>query len=249
MEFLYIKMDRLILLKGYEMAQRGEIVTLARSISKHGVLVPITVKRILHTDRFEVISGVKRFYACRMTGEKYIPSYVIDTPQQLARLIIKKGDQKDMFEEAELIRDAMLSEGMNAEELSQASGYTEKEIVSSLRLSKMGEFEREMVRKNGILMESVCEIAAFDDICKRTELLSETVRSRLTPSEVRELCVAELKGKRARRHPKAPRLKDMKLFDNTINRAISLLNSSGIKANVSSGQTEGVVEYKIKIER
>lgn len=249
MEFLNLKMDRLILLKRYDMAERGEIVALARSIAKHGVLVPITVKRILHTDRFEIISGVKRFYASRIAGEKYIPSYVVSTPSQLARLIIKKGEQNDIFEESESIRTAMLSEGLNAEELAEKSGYSEKEIVYMLRLCKMGDFERELVRRNGISAGIVCEIALFDDICKRTELLSEAIRSRLSVSEVRELCAAELKGRRALRHPKSPKLKDMKLFDNTISRAVSLLNGTGIKTKVTSGQKDGIVEYKIRIEK
>lgn len=249
MEFLNLRMDRLILLKRYDMAERGEIVTLARSIAKHGILVPITVKRILHTDRFEIISGVKRFYACRMAGKKYIPSYIVSAPTQLARMIVKRREYKDIFEESECIRDAMLSEGMNAEELADISCYTEREIVTMLRLCKMGEFEREIVRRNKLSAEIVGEIAVFDDICKRTELLSEAVRSRLNCNEVKDLCSAEMKGRHALRHPRSPKLKDMKLFDNTINRAVSLLNSTGIKTNVVSGQKDGVVEYKIQIRR
>jgi hypothetical protein len=70
MEFLHLKLDRMILLKTCRGVERGEIVNLARNISKHGLLVPITVRRILHTDRYEVISGIKRFTLIRfgLTG-------------------------------------------------------------------------------------------------------------------------------------------------------------------------------------
>lgn len=248
MEFLNLKMDRLILLKSSEISERGEIVSLARSISKHGILVPITVRKILNTDRYEIVSGVKRFYANRMSGGKYIPAYVVQTPSTISRLIIKRNERQDMFEESEAIRTAMITEGLNAEELADATGYIEKEIIYLLRLSKMGEFERELVRRNRLSREAVCEIAYFDDICVRTELLSEAIKKRMTPAEVKEMCNVIRHGKRLLRGNRTPKFRDMRLFDNTVSRAISLLKDAGVKADMKSEQANGITEYKIRIE-
>ena len=234
MEFYNLKMDRLILLKPCEQAERGEIVALARSIAKHGVLVPITARRILHTDRYEVISGIKRFYACR-----------------LARVIIKKKEKQNCFEEAEALRSLIANEGLTPEELCDSAGYSEKELFSLLRLTKMGEFEREIVRRNGISPEIASEIASFDEICKRTELLSEVIQLRLKLSEVQTLCEKERRGKRVASKAKAnrtPKFRDMRLFDNTLSRAITTLKEAGIKATLMSEQKNGSTEYKIRIE-
>lgn len=251
MEFYSLKMDRLILLKPCEQTERGEIVTLARSIAKHGLLVPITVRRILHTDRYEVISGIKRFYACRLARMTSIPAYVTETPSELARVIIKKKEKQDCFEEAESLRSLILNEALSTEELCDSAGYSEKELYSLLKLTKMGEFEREIVRRNGISREIASEIASFDDICKRTELLSEVIQSRLKLTEVQAMCEKERRGKRAVSKGKAnrtPKFRDMRLFDNTLSRAITTLKDAGIKANIMSEQKNGSTEYKIRIE-
>ncbi len=244
MEFCKIKLDKLILLKVGERTERGEIVNLARNISKNGLLVPFTVKSIANTDRYEVISGTKRFYACRIAGLTTVPAYVIDLPAPIARVIIRKGERQDLFDEAEEIRSAILNDGMSAEEFAEVSGYTEKEILSYLRLTKLGDFEREMVRRNDISLETASEIAVFDDICRRTELFSQVVHSRLKPSEVHTLCERQSRP-RANRSPK---FRDMRLFDNTITRAIKLLTDAGVKAKMNSERVSGGTEYKIRIE-
>lgn len=250
MELISLKLDRLILLKTKDRLERGEIVALARSIAKYGILVPITVKKILNTDRYEIISGAKRFYACRIARMSYIPAYVIDVPAQLARVIIKKGEQQDLFDEAEAIRTVMLNEDLSAEELSEKTGYTGHEVIGMLRSTKMGEFERELVRRNNVERESVWEIATSDDICKRTDLLCETIRSRLKPIEVKRLCERGDKNKLPvlKNPQRTPKFKDMRLFDNTLSRAVTMLKDAGVKANILSEQKNGGVEYKIRIE-
>ena len=249
MEFLNLKLDRLILLKTGQRIERGEIVNLARNISKHGLLVPITVRQILHTDRYEVISGVKRFYACRMAGIKLIPSCVINASPSLARLVIKRGEKQDMFDEAEDIRTALLSEGVEADELADITGYSEKEVLMYLRLTKLGDFERELVRRNCLRRECVAEVASFDDVCKRTEMLSDIARLRLRLPEVKALCERERQGKKAyKRANRTPKFRDIRLFDNTVSRAVALLKEAGVKADMDSESAMGYTEYKIKIE-
>lgn len=249
MEFLNLRLDRLILLKTVESIERGEIVNLARNIAKHGLLVPITVRRILHTDRYEVISGIKRFYACRMAGIKIIPAYVIQAPPSLARLVIKRGEKQDMFDEAEDIRTALLSEGLEADELAEITGYNEKEVLMYLKLTKLGDFEREIVRRNCLRRECAAEVASFDDTCKRTELLGEVARLRLKLPEVKALCERERQGKKVyKRANRTPKFRDIRLFDNTVSRAVAMLKEAGVKADIASESAMGCTEYKIKIE-
>ncbi len=250
MELINVKLDRLILLKTSERTDRGEIVTLARSITKHGVLVPLTVKRILHTDRYEVVSGVKRFYACRLARLKTVPALVIEAEAPISRLIIKRNEKQDWFEEAEAMRSVVLNENLSAEDAAELTGYTERQVLSLLRLTKLGEFERELVRRNNVSKDIASEVAVFDDICKRTELLSEAIRSRLKLTEVVAMCERERQGRRQilQKANRTPKFRDIRLFDNTISRAITLLKDAGVKASVKTEQASGGTEYKIRIE-
>ena len=180
---------------------------------------------------------------------KIIPSYVINASPSLARLIIKRGERQDMFDEAEDIRTALLSEGLETDELSDITGYSEKEILMYLKLTKLGDFEREIVRRNCLRRECVAEVASFDEACKRTELLGDIARLRLRLPEVKSLCERERQGKKLyKRANRTPKFRDIRLFDNTVSRAVALLKEAGVKAYMASESGSGCTEYIIKIE-
>lgn len=250
MDFCNMRTERLILLKKLDISERGEIVALARSIAKCGLLVPLTVKRILHTDRYEIISGIKRFYACRLAGMKTVPVYIISSKSSaLARLIIKKAEKQDLFEEAEAIRRVLSEESATLDALTDLTGYSEKELYSLIKITKFGDFEREIIRRNGIPLEIASEVASIDETSTRTELLGEIIKARLNLPETKLLCERVRKGKKGpRTAEKSPKFKDMRIFDNTITRAISLLKDAGVKADISTEQIKGGKQYKIKIE-
>lgn len=250
MEFCNIRTERLSLLKKLDVSERGEIVTLARSIAKCGLLVPLTVKRILHTDRYEIISGIKRFYACRLAGMKTVPVYIISSKSSaLSRLIIKRGERQDLFEEAEGVRRVLLEESATLEALTDLTGYSEKELYLLLKITKLGDFEREIIRRNGIPLEIAAEVASIDETSTRAEVLGEIIKARLNLPETKIICERARKGKKGvKTAERSPKFKDLRIFDNTITRAISLLKDAGIKADVSSEQIKGGKQYKIKIE-
>lgn len=250
MELKKVNMDRIMLSEKKKIFDEGEVFLLAKSIALTGLLSPISLKALAHSDRFEILSGNKRFYACRLLGFKEIPSLIIKADSYFARVVIKRGDWKDVFLEADAVKEALIKTGLSAEEFATLSGYTQKDILSLLRLSAFSELEREIVRRNDVSVEGASEIAFFDDVRKRTALLSEAVRKRLRKNEIASLCEKERKGKRflsrdlARRTVK---FKDLRLFDNTVNRAVGILTAAGVKTEVNTEKTEGATEYRIKI--
>ncbi len=250
MELKKINMDRIMLSEKKNNFDEGEVFLLAKSIALTGLLSPISIKALSHSDRFEILSGNKRFYACRLLGFKEIPSLIIRADSYFARVVIKRGDWKDIFFEADAVKEALIKTGLSAEEFATLSGYTQKEILSLLRLSALTELEREIVRRNEISTDGAIEIAFFDDVKKRTALLSEAARKRLRKSEIAVLCEKERKGKRflqrefARRSVK---FKDLKIFDNTVNRAVGILSAAGVKTEVNTEKTDEATEYRIKI--
>ena len=250
MEFKNIKADRIILSEKSARHKSGEIIALAQSINYFGLLSPITVRELAHSDRYEIISGNKRFYACRLAGIEIIPCYVTTAHRDIARVALKRKEKQDFFLEADNVRDAMLSKNISAEEFANATGYTPPEILGMLRLANMTDFEREMVRRNGVSREIALEIGRFEHFITRTELLSEVVKGRLKLGETVAMCEKERRGKRLPAKPKAvrsPKFRDLRLFDNTISRALSILKEAGVHAEVETYSTDGGKEYKIVI--
>ena len=250
MKLKRISMNKIMLSKGKRQFNEGEVFALAKSIALCGMLSPITVRQIPLSDRYEIIMGIKRFYAHRLLGLKDITALIINADPSFSRAVLKKGDFKDVFEKADSIACAIRNAKLTTEEMASRSGYSEKEITSAMKISNMTELERETVRINEIPDSIVSEVAVLEDSRKRTAILSECIRKRLKLSEVNTLCEKERLGGRIISKSTAQRtvkFKDLRLFDNTLSRALSLLKSAGIDAEMKTEEGKDSTEYKIKI--
>lgn len=250
MELKKINMDRIILSKNRINYDEGEVFLLAKSIALAGLLSPITVIALSHSDRYEIVLGNRRFYACRLLGFKEIPALIIKADPYFARAVLKKGEYADFFAEADALKETMQKTHLTLEELGNVTSYKEKDILSLLKIAEMSELERETIRKNKINRDITAEIALFDDIKKRNFLISETIKKRLKTSEVSELCKKERADKPLRSKTHARRtvkFRDLRLFDNTVSRAVEILKEAGVKAELDTEKKAGATEYKIKI--
>ena len=70
---------------------------LADSIRSLGLIQPVTVRRKA-PDRYQIISGERRFRACRMVGKTEIPAYIIDTNDlgMLEMAIVENIQREDL---------------------------------------------------------------------------------------------------------------------------------------------------------
>ena len=57
---------------------------LAASIRTFGLIQPITVRK-KSADRYQIISGERRFKACQLAGMDMVPAYIRDAPATAAR--------------------------------------------------------------------------------------------------------------------------------------------------------------------
>ena len=91
---------------------------LAESIHYNGLLQPITV-RPKENGRYELISGERRFRACKMAGLSAIPSIVIDINDEKSALlaVIENLQREDLhfFEEATAIERLIKGFGLSQE--------------------------------------------------------------------------------------------------------------------------------------
>ena len=235
MELKRINMDRIVLSKSKIYFEEGEVFLLAKSIALAGLLSPITVVPLAHSDRYEIVTGNKRFYACRMLRFKEINAIVIKANPYFARAALKKGDYCDFFAEADGVYEAITKTGLSVDELSNLTGYTKSELQGFLKLSTMSELEREIVKKNNISKDIAIETASFDDIRTRNSILSEAAKRK-----------AKIEKRRPLAH-RTPKFKDLRLFDNTLIKALQILKESGVETELNTEKTPSATEYKIKI--
>ncbi len=113
---------------------------LAESISTLGLIQPITVRRKAD-GRYQIISGERRFRACRMSGMDMIPAYIRDTNDQgmLEMAIVENIQREDLDPiEVAMSYQRLIEEcNLTQEQMAIRVGKKRASVTNYLRLLKL----------------------------------------------------------------------------------------------------------------
>lgn len=125
---------------------------LAKSIKNLGVIQPITLRK--DGDRFEIISGERRFRASKIAGLKSVPAYIrLVNDQELLEMALVENIQREDLDaiEVALTYQRLLDEiGLTQENLSQRVGKERSTITNSIRLLRLSPDVQNAVRSGEI---------------------------------------------------------------------------------------------------
>jgi ParB family chromosome partitioning protein len=138
--------------------QLGNIEELAASVREKGVLEPILVRQIA-PNRYQIISGERRYRAASLAGLDEIPAIELDVDdrEQLEIALIENIQRKDLtpFEEAEGFALLQQKFGYTHEKISQVIGKSRTTITETLLINDIPDRIRAMCREAGISNKSV----------------------------------------------------------------------------------------------
>ncbi len=138
--------------------QLGNIEELAASVREKGVLEPILVRQIA-PNRYQIISGERRFRAASLAGLDEIPAIELDVDdrEQLEIALIENIQRKDLtpFEEAEGLFILQQKFGYTHEKISTVIGKSRTTVTETLLLNDIPDRIRAMCREAGISNKSV----------------------------------------------------------------------------------------------
>src|SRR5215467_8983851 len=130
-----------------------ELAELANSIRERGVIQPIVV-RALQTDNFEIIAGERRWRAAQLAGLHDVPIAIIEAndAQSLEFAIIENVQRADLnpIEEASGYLALMDDFNRTQEEVAQIVGKSRPHIANTIRLLKLSEPVKQLVRTGKI---------------------------------------------------------------------------------------------------
>jgi len=137
--------------------QLGNLDELAASIREKGVLEPILVRA--RGNRYEIISGERRFRAATAAGLDEIPAIELDADDRevLEIALIENIQRKDLtpFEEAEGFQLLQEKFGYTHEKIAQVIGKARTTITETLQLNEIPDRIRILCRQAGISNKSV----------------------------------------------------------------------------------------------
>src|SRR6266480_3810753 len=136
----------------------GNIEELASSIREKGVLEPILVRNI-GPNRYQIISGERRFRAASLAGLDEIPAieHDVDDRETLEIALIENIQRKDLtpFEEAEGLLLLQQRFGYTHDRISQVIGKSRSTVTETLMINDIPDRIRAMCREAGIANKSI----------------------------------------------------------------------------------------------
>lgn len=225
---------------------------LAQSIHYNGLLQPITVRK-KDIDRYELISGERRLRACKMAGLSTVPAIVVDVDDEQSALfaIIENLQRENLhfFEEAIAIDSLVKGFGYSQEELAKKLGKSQSALSNKLRILRLPDEIRMTIITFGLSERHARALLRLPSISLMEQVVDTIIEQGLTVSATEELINNILKNepKFIKKGKTVMVFKDIRVFINTLNHAVTTMRKSGINATSEKNETEKYIEYTVKI--
>lgn len=156
---------------------------LASSIKTFGLIQPITVRR-LDAQQYQLISGERRWRACKLAGLKKVPAYIrTANDQELLEMSLVENIQRTDLNplEVALSYQRLIDEcKLTHEEMSGRIGKKRSTISNYVRLLKLAPVVQKAVRDELISMGHARVIAGLQNVDEQITLLEEVLKKDLS---------------------------------------------------------------------
>lgn len=179
---------------------------LRESIAEHGIIQPLTVRK-LGRDRYQLISGERRFRASQLVGLKEVPCYIrIANDQTMLEMALVENIQRVDLNAIEvgLSYQRLIDEcNFTQEQLSKKVGKSRSNIANFLRLLKLPAPIQIGIRKGLLSMGHARAIVSAGDEDTQNELFRRVVEDDLSVRDI-EALIKDKKEPKANKEKKEP---------------------------------------------
>ena len=163
---------------------------LADSIRVHGIIQPITVRR-LAPNQYQLISGERRFQASKLAGLDSIPAYIrTANDQQMLEMALIENIQREHLNPIEiaLSYQRLISEcNLKQEELGDRVGKNRSTVTNYLRLLKLPPEIQIALRDQRVSMGHARAIVSIEQPDQQLYLFQKMLAEDLSVRKVEEL--------------------------------------------------------------
>ena len=216
---------------------------LAESIRQHGVIQPLTVRK-LASGYYQIIAGERRWRAARLAGLEEIPAVVIEADDQKAMelAMIENLQREDLnpIEEAEGFRVLVETYGMTQEQAAERVGRSRSAVANALRLLDLNVSIQKLVEDGELSAGHARAILPLSPFL-RVRAVSEITKGGLNVRQTEKLVKALMSH--GREDP-APEKKASAEVDYAAEAAMSLSTRLGRACHISQGKKKGKIEIE-----
>ena len=226
---------------------------LAASIRSCGILQPLTVRRA--GEGYELVAGERRLRAARIAGLREVPCLVAQVGEEdSALLALMENLQRrdlDCWEEAQAIARLISRYGLSQEEAARRLGRAQPTVANKLRLLRLPEDVRALLRENGLTERHARALLRLQDPEVQRRAAGDMVRRGMNVAQA-EAYVEKLLQAAQVTPPRGRStyiIKDVRLFLNSVDRGLHLMRQAGVDAGWDRQDTDREILLTIRIPK
>ena len=221
--------------------QPEELAELALSIQQVGVIQPLSVRRT--PTGWELIAGERRLRAAQLAGLPTVPCLPVEADGETSALLalVENLQRKDLdvWEEAAALRQLMERYGLTQEEAARRVGKSQSAVANKLRLLKLPEDVIDTLRANRLTERHARSLLRLDSPERQRLAVEYILKHQLNVAKTEEYVDKLCGGRKLPRKAKPVyKIRDVRLFLNTVNRGLAVMKSAGVNAQCGQEETE-----------
>ena len=219
---------------------------LANSIRQHGILQPLSVRRV--GQRYELIAGERRLRAAKIAGLTDVPCIIMtmDDQESTTAAMIENLQRQDLdfIEEAQGIARLMEANSLSQEQVARLLGKSQSAIANKLRLLKHSPQVLNLLRQHHLTERHGRALLKLTSEEDKIAAISVIAQAQMSVART-ERYMEELLQKKE----DAPSRVNLGAFLNNINQSLQRIQLSGIPAVSERKETDSQIVVTITIPK
>ncbi len=229
--------------------KQNEIKKLAVSILQNGLLQPVSV-RPAEGGRYQLIAGERRLRACKLAQLQNIPALVYHFEDEktaaLSLLENLQREQLNPFEQARALRELLDLWDCTQEAGARRLGIAQPTLANKLRLLTLTPEQQQICIEANLTERHARAVLRLPTSELRTKAL-RLIADRGYNVQQTDAFISKALQKKKPKPKHSVMVRDVRIFVNTIERAVKVMTGSGIPATTEKTEGEGYIQYVVRI--
>ena len=219
---------------------------LTMSIQRHGILQPLTVRRV--DNAYELIAGERRLRAGMQAGLTEIPCLIMrmDDKESGMTALVENLQRQDLdfIEEAQGISRLLTQWKLSQEQVARALGKSQSAVANKLRLLRHEDRVLQAIREAGLTERHARALLKLNTEPEKLKAIAMIQQMGMSVERT-ERYIAQLLSQEPGREPNV----NVGAFLNNLNQSLARIQLSGIPAISERRETESQIVLTITIPK